>query len=175
MGTLRKIITACFSTTVFIIISVGMTGCGAGQLPGPTFTPASTDTPIATATNTALPTNTPEPSKTFTPTPRPFVIKDEKFAPSEFKHHLGNEGAWVKFTDGGMEMHAMDIPNSGLRDAIFANGVRHEYVGVTELFGYTFTGEAGNPLEFRVTSDGYTYIGGKGTVKMLDGSVENLP
>jgi hypothetical protein len=52
-----------------------LSGCGPGQLFGPTFTPTSTptDTPTLTPTSTSTPTATPTDTPTPTPTPRPVV------------------------------------------------------------------------------------------------------
>jgi hypothetical protein len=70
------------TVTVFYLLTsllVGMeavSGCGPGQLFGPTMTPTSTNTPIPTSTSTPSPTFTPTP--TFTPslTPTPTIIPE---------------------------------------------------------------------------------------------------
>lgn len=54
-----------------LVMSLIISGCGPGQVFGPTITPSPTNTPTPTSTSTPTPTFTPTmtPSPTFTPTP----------------------------------------------------------------------------------------------------------
>src|SRR5260221_123352 len=58
-----------FSALLVLVMSLAVSGCGPGQIFGPTqtFTPTNTATPTPTDTPTATPTSTP----TFTPTNTP--------------------------------------------------------------------------------------------------------
>jgi hypothetical protein len=56
---------ALFLTVPFIFLS----GCGPGQIFGPTITPKPTETPTSTETSTSTATNTPTFTITCTPTP----------------------------------------------------------------------------------------------------------
>lgn len=58
-----------YSSVLILVLftSLLMTGCGPGQLLGPTLTPTSTNTPVPSATASTTPTLTP--SKTATPSP----------------------------------------------------------------------------------------------------------
>jgi hypothetical protein len=70
----KRQITAIFVLTLSLVIS----GCGAGQLFGPTITPTLTKTltPTATLTPTNTPTNTPTKTPTNTPSPTPTLPID---------------------------------------------------------------------------------------------------
>jgi len=77
MNTKQRIMAICF-----LVMSLLISGCGAGQLSGPTLTPTptptSSPTPTRTPTPTQTPTNTPTPTATATPPPPsagPYVVK----------------------------------------------------------------------------------------------------
>lgn len=52
-----------------LLVSLIASGCGPGQVFGPTITPTATLTPVPTSTSTPTPTFTPNPTVTFTQTP----------------------------------------------------------------------------------------------------------
>jgi len=59
------------STILIFTISLVISGCGPGQLFGPTLTPTPTNT--LTPTSTPIPTSTPMPTSTNTPTQTPTI------------------------------------------------------------------------------------------------------
>jgi hypothetical protein len=85
-----KTIAIFFATGLLVVVLSAISGCGPGQLFGPTLTPTPTftptPTPTATPTNTSTPTHTPTntptftptytPSSTFTPTPTPVPVAE---------------------------------------------------------------------------------------------------
>jgi hypothetical protein len=58
---------------------------------------------------------------------------------------------------------------------LWCNGATHTWVGTLSYQGYIFTSDDLSPLQFMVTEEGYKYVGGKGTIKMPDGTTVNLP
>jgi hypothetical protein len=54
-----------------LMLSLTLSGCGPGQMLGPTITPSPTNTSTPTSTPTPTATFTPTPTATFTPTPAP--------------------------------------------------------------------------------------------------------
>ena len=66
----------CFILLNALMTSLGLLGCGLGQIFGPTLTPAPTAIPISTQTPTPIPTPIPTqtPTPIPTPTPNPFYL-----------------------------------------------------------------------------------------------------
>ncbi len=54
----------------------------------------------------------------------------------------------------------------GGRDLLFTVGAVHTLLHRVELFGHVFTSDNMDPLQFRVDSDGYSYVKGTGTVTL---------
>jgi hypothetical protein len=98
---------------VFLIISLVMSGCGPGQLFGPTFTPTPTITPSPTFTPT--PTITPSPTFTPTPTATPvplggggtFIMKvSQLLVPNEFNSQ--EPFSWFSASSDGSDLKLLD-------------------------------------------------------------------
>lgn len=64
--------------------------------------------------------------------------------------------------------------SAGLPSA-WCEGMIHRLLDGAEISGYVFNSEAGDPLEFEVTRDGYAYMSGTGSVTDPDGGVTDLP
>lgn len=165
----------------FSVISLVLSGCGPGQLLGPTFTPTptltptATPTPTATLTPTATPTPTPVPP-TPTPTPRSLIIEDEAFAPEdclgsaviEITEVVG-DGLRIRVTEGS-------LPIRGGGMTIWCSGIEHMWIGELSYEGHTFDSAAGDPLRFLLDARrGYVYVGGAGMVTLPGGTEVTLP
>jgi hypothetical protein len=185
---------------IAILVCLLISACGHAQRVGPTFTPTptatatsaptnaptntATSTPTATATliptraSTPIPTLTPTstlaPTVTSTPKPKAFVIAEKHFAfyASECQTNSTRVQAIVypkglSFSDLGPEING--------HYAVHCSGARHIWPGRMTFLGYTFDSDASHPLEFMVTTSGYLYLAGKGTVTYPDGSKVTFP
>ena len=59
--------------------------------------------------------------------------------------------------------------------SMWCEGLIHQFQDGAEISDWVFTSEAGDPLTFEVTADGYVYVEGTGSVTDPDGKVTTLP
>lgn len=110
---------------------------------------------------------------------RSFSLKDDKLIDRSARHDDGK----VKISqnpDGTYHISGQVTvtfnPSGGYDQNIWADGVTHTWIGKCTYAGYVFDSHSGNPLVFRVDKDnGYTYVGGKGTVTAPGGQSTTLP
>ena len=150
---------------VLTIISLLIVGCGSGQIFVPTITPSPTHTPIPpTSTNTPVPP---------TATPKIFSIQGVDF-----------EASYKDVCDTDVKINSADGTALGVGGTIsmrngewvlWCYGAKHTWIGTLTYAGYVFESGEYEPLLFVVTSDGYKYVSGNGTVTSPDGSVTTLP
>ncbi|MFN2176436.1 MAG: hypothetical protein ACK2U3_10860 [Anaerolineales bacterium] len=119
----KFLITAKQLFLIFILLHVGLSACGPGQLLGPTMTPTPTNTPTSTPTQTptSTPTHTPTltPTNTSTPTFTPTRTPLPTNTPTPFPVQVG----WREYDLSGFHIAvpeqwiAVDIDKEGF-DAI---------------------------------------------------------
>jgi hypothetical protein len=136
-------------------------------------------TPVAQATHAAVPTLELAPTPTLAPTPdqtpQPFAITDSAFA-ADYQGTCDTDVPitgvnGTQFTLGG---GTLSMRNSKM--TLFCWGAKHTWMGTLTYAGYTFASDATDPLVFEVTeSQGYLYVGGKGTVTLPNGTAVTLP
>ena len=86
---------------------------------------------------------------------------------------LGEDGKVVGYDHFNLKSY----PSSGnIVSYLFSNGTEHTIIGEIALGDYyVFTSSEDDPLRFRCdVKMGYVYVGGKGTVKMRDGTIVDL-
>ena len=110
---------------------------------------------------------------------RSFSLKDDKLIDRSARHDDGKVEISQK-PDGTYHITGKVMvtfnPSGGYDQNIWADGVTHTWIGKVKYQGYLFDSDAGKPLVFRVDKDnGYTYVGGKGTVTAPDGKSTTLP
>jgi len=110
---------------------------------------------------------------------RSFSLKDDKLIDRAARHDDGKVQI-SQNPDGSYhisgEVMVTFNPSGGYDQTIWADGVTHTWIGKCTYQGYVFDSNSGNPLVFRVDKDnGYTYVGGKGTVTAPDGKSTTLP
>ena len=143
----------------------------------PTPTPAPTATPTPTPVPpTATPTPTPVPP-TATPKPEPLVIKGEAFE-ADGQEPCSVDVAILEVVGEGLRIQVLSgsiaIRQGGL--TVWCYGAKHTWIGNLTYGGYTFDSDENSPLQFTLDqTDGYTYLGGKGSVTQPDGRVVELP
>lgn len=75
-------------------------------------------------------------------------------------------------------IHIKSYPSSGnIVSYLFSNGTEHTIIGEIALGNdhYVFKSSEEDPLRFRCDVQmGYVYVAGKGTVKMLNGTIVEL-
>ena len=141
MNIKQQTIAICFLTASFLI-----SGCGPGQVLGPTLTPTSTPTvtPTNTPTHTPAPTNTPKPTATFTPipptptpippTPTPLTPKIAEDVPeieATLIQTLGNKEISGRFNIPEL-IPAVEVAEGGI---VFSEGASGNTVITTEFPG----------------------------------------
>jgi hypothetical protein len=110
---------------------------------------------------------------------RNFSLKDDKLIDRSARHDDGKVEISQR-PDGTYNIKGKVMvtfnPSGGYDQNIWADGVTHTWIGKVKYQGYLFDSDAGKPLVFRVDKDnGYTYVGGKGTVTAPDGKSTTLP
>jgi hypothetical protein len=110
---------------------------------------------------------------------RSFSLKDDKLIDRSARHDDGKVQI-SQNPDGGYHISGQVTvtfnPSGGYDQNIWADGVTHTWIGKVTYQGYVFDSNSGKPLVFRVDKDnGYTYVGGKGTVTAPDGKSTTLP
>jgi len=110
---------------------------------------------------------------------RSFSLKDDKLIDRSARHDDGKVEISQR-PDGTYNIKGKVMvtfnPSGGYDQNIWADGVTHTWIGKVKYQGYLFDSDAGKPLVFRVDKDnGYTYVGGKGTVTAPDGKSTTLP
>jgi len=110
---------------------------------------------------------------------RSFSLKDDKLIDRSARHDDGKVEISQR-PDGTYNIKGKVMvtfnPSGGYDQNIWADGVTHTWIGKVKYQGYLFDSDAGKPLAFRVDKDnGYTYVGGKGTVTAPDGKSTTLP
>ena len=110
---------------------------------------------------------------------RSFSLKDDKLIDRSARHDDGKVEISQK-PDGTYHITGKVMvtfnPSGGYDQNSWADGVTHTWIGKVKYEGYLFESDAGKPLVFRVDKDnGYTYVGGKGTVTAPDGKSTTLP
>lgn len=84
----------------------------------------------------------------------------------------------VEITADGQAVAGEDVeyflPEGGF-PTIWCEGITHRWPERTELEGYVFESNPGDPLEFTVAEDGYVYASGSGTVTTPEGEVVEFP
>ncbi len=111
---------------------------------------------------------------------RSFSLKDDKLIDRSARHDDGSKVQISQNPDGSFHISGQVTvtfkPSGGYDQNIWADGVTHTWIGKCTYRGYLFDSDAGKPLVFRVDKDnGYTYVGGKGTVTTPDGKSTTLP
>lgn len=149
-----------------LLLLPGLSGCRAVSSLIATPTPTATSTPTAT------------PSPTPTPTPKFFAIQSKDFDQGEncfeptvleISQEAGRSDLSIKVVSGSLTIKKN-------RSVVFCYEAKHVWIGTAVYEGYTFISDKDNPLQFQVTRDrGYVYLHGKGTVKMPNGTVVDLP
>jgi hypothetical protein len=155
---------------VFILIALLLSGCGPGQMFGPTQTPippTSTNTPIPP---TATSTSTPVPP---TATPKIFSIQGADFEAS-YKDDCSTD-VQINSVDGTSFGVGGTLSMRNGQWVLWCYSAKHTWIGTLTYAGYVFESSENEPLQFIVTSDGYKYVSGNGTVTSPDGSVTTLP
>ena len=110
---------------------------------------------------------------------RSFSLKDDKL----IDRSTGHDNGKVQISqnpDGSYHISGQVTvtfnPSGGYDQNIWADGVTHTWIGKCKYEGYVFDSDSSKPLVFRVDKDnGYTYVGGKGTVTTPDGKSTTLP
>jgi hypothetical protein len=110
---------------------------------------------------------------------RDFSIKDARLIDRSAPHDDGKVQISQK-SDGSYHISGNVTvrfnPSGGYDQTIWADGVTHTWVGKVTYEGYVFDSDGSKPLVFRVDKDnGYTYVGGKGTVTEPNGKSTTLP
>ncbi len=110
---------------------------------------------------------------------RSFSLKDDKLIDHTARHDDGKVQISQE-PDGSFNISGKVSvtfnPSGGYDQNIWADGVTHTWIGKCTYQGYVFDSNAGSPLIFRVDKDnGYTYVGGKGTVTTPGGESTTLP
>ena len=133
--------------------------------------PTSTATPVMpTATHTS-------PPPTATATPKQFAIQSSAFE-ADILEYCNTD---IAITDAEGDSIRIEVLSGTLsirdgRFAVWCYGAKHTWVGVLTYGNHTFNSDKDNPLQFTIDKDkGYVYIKGKGSVKLPDGQVIELP
>ena len=110
---------------------------------------------------------------------RKFSINDERLMDKSARHDDGkvqiSQNPDGSYRISGQVMTTFN-PDGGVSQNIWADGVTHTWIGKVSYERYVFDSDQTKPLIFRVDKDnGYTYVGGKGTVTSPDGKSTTLP
>lgn len=113
-----------FTVIAILVISLVISGCGAGQLFGPTVTPSPTSTSTLTSTPlptaTLAPTETPIPTATLTPTNTPVPV-ESILLDKGFVFDASNTSAYCTDTKNPCKKYSY-IRNNVMAATIYANG-----------------------------------------------------
>ena len=110
---------------------------------------------------------------------RKFSINDDRLIDKSARHDDGkvriSQNPDRSYDISGQVMTIFN-PDGGTSQNIWADGVTHTWIGRVSYEGYVFDSDQNKPLSFLVNKDnGYTYVGGKGTVTSPDGKSTTLP
>lgn len=117
---------------LFLLLSIFFSGCGPGQVLGPTMTPTFTVTPTYTKTPTFTPTNTSTPIPTNTSTPLPTSTATPTITPTAVGSGLGKI-TFVQMLEGSGEgetidnIFVMNIDGTDLKQITHSKGIELSY------------------------------------------------
>ena len=104
MNTNQSPVKIIFKVVILLSVSLMVSGCGTGQLPGPTITTTLTHTPIPTATSTQTPTLTPTTTPTVMASPTPIANKLIFSDTFEDNSNCWDLADFIKIKDGLMQL-----------------------------------------------------------------------
>jgi hypothetical protein len=110
---------------------------------------------------------------------RKFSLNDDRLIDRSARHDDGqvriSQNPDGSYHISGQVMTTFN-PGGGSFQNIWADGVTHTWIGKVSYQRYVFDSDSSKPLIFRVDKDnGYTYVGGKGTVTSPEGKSTSLP
>jgi hypothetical protein len=87
------------------------------------------------------------------------------------------DGTLIVLAGGGLQSvgNVQYQMSSAGSPSMWCEGLVHQFEDGAEISDWVFESEAGDPLRFEVTPDGYVYLEGTGSVTDADGKVTTLP